>query len=66
MDIGEDLADKIRHKNLKHFDLDETSQEEVLAKLEKLSPFKSSGIQNISTSFIKEAMVALISEFTHF
>ena len=69
-------ADEIRHvdepkklfkanKNPKHFDLDETSQEEIFIKLVKLSPNKSSGIQNISTSFIKGAMLALISELIH-
>ena len=29
------------HRNPKYFDLDETSQEELLAKLEKLSPYES-------------------------
>ena len=75
VDIGENLAKKIGNasnskaqdieENDQHFDLTEVSQQEIITKIKKLSPYKSSGLKDLSSTLVKTTMIALAPEFTH-
>ena len=77
VDIGIDLAKKLQHTDHNHetlkpyqnssrCDLTEASKEEILRKVKSLSSYKSSGMKDISTTFIKNAITALITELCQF
>ena len=47
------------------FDLDSVEDFEVQAKLDKIPTDKASGMPNLSSSFLKDALGVLLGEFTH-
>ena len=75
VDIGENLARNIEPaeettnhntvENNQHYDITNVNQEQIVSKINKLSPYKSSGLHNMSSTLVKTAMLALLPEFTH-
>ena len=75
--IGEKLASKYKdintedtHNNniklnLANYDLQETNSSDVLERINKLSNYKPSGLDNISNVLMKGAMTILVNEFTY-
>ena len=75
VEVGEKLAAKIKppEDNLEHktkeneqqHDLISVNSQEIKTKVNKLSPYKSSGLHNMSSTVVKAAILALLPEFTH-
>ena len=74
--IGSKLAEEIQQagdypkqfsvpQNTAKFDLHLVNDEEVLKRIKQLSIYKSSGMTDMSTKLIKDAMTILIEEMTH-
>ena len=75
VDVGEKLSNKLpptdtntENKvkiNDQNYDLINIRQKEVETKVDKLSPYKSSGLNNVSSTIVKATIRALMPEFAH-